>query len=659
MHRADGRRARAAVAHVRGGRGGDNRDALAAYFRARRPCCDAARANEKADPMDTPVRSKDADGREILDSVVIRFAGDSGDGMQLAGMQFTQTTAVAGNDLATFPDFPAEIRAPAGTTFGVSGFQIPAALKVNLRDVPKGGLVIVNTGAFTPQNLKKAGYDKNPLEDGTLDPYRKLEIDVSRLVLAAVEPHGLGTKEALRAKNLWTLGLLYWLFGRDRTPTIDWLKRKFAKRPDLAEANIAALNAGHVYGETAELPTGVAAYKIPKADLPKGEYRNITGNEALAWGLATAGRLADLPVLYGSYPITPASSVLHSLAGLKHYGVTTFQAEDEIAAICSAIGAAYAGIIGATATSGPGMALKGEAMGLAIMTELPLVIFDVQRAGPSTGMPTKTEQSDLFQAVWGRNGDAPLVVLAPATPAECFHFAIEAVRVAIKYMTPVIVLSDGYIANGAEPWSIPKYADLPKIPVHFRTDPAGFHPFLRDPETLARNWAKPGTPGLEHRIGGIEKSLGSGHISYDPDNHEKMTKVRAQKVLGVAKDLPHQKVEIGNERGALAVVGWGSTYGSIHQAVRRCRRDGLDVSHIHVRHLWPLPENLADLLAGFDRVMVPELNNGQLARLLRAEYLVPAVPFDKIAGMPFRVAELEQEIRTRIAAPPVKTTRLS
>ncbi|MBX7082116.1 MAG: 2-oxoacid:acceptor oxidoreductase subunit alpha [Nannocystaceae bacterium] len=630
--------------------------------------------------MDTPVRSKDADGREILDSVVIRFAGDSGDGMQLAGMQFTQTTAVAGNDLATFPDFPAEIRAPAGTTFGVSGFQIhfashdvltpgdepdvlvamnPAALKVNLRDVPKGGLVIVNTGAFTPQNLKKAGYDKNPLEDGTLDPYRKLEIDVSRLVLAAVEPHGLGTKEALRAKNLWTLGLLYWLFGRDRTPTIDWLKRKFAKRPDLAEANIAALNAGHVYGETAELPTGVAAYKIPKADLPKGEYRNITGNEALAWGLATAGRLADLPVLYGSYPITPASSVLHSLAGLKHYGVTTFQAEDEIAAICSAIGAAYAGIIGATATSGPGMALKGEAMGLAIMTELPLVIFDVQRAGPSTGMPTKTEQSDLFQAVWGRNGDAPLVVLAPATPSECFHFAIEAVRLAIKYMTPVIVLSDGYIANGAEPWSIPKYADLPKIPVHFRTDPAGFHPFLRDPETLARNWAKPGTPGLEHRIGGIEKSFGSGHISYDPDNHEKMTKVRAQKVLGVAKDLPQQKVEIGNDRGALAVVGWGSTYGSIHQAVRRCRRDGLDVSHIHIRHLWPLPENLADLLAGFDRVMVPELNNGQLARLLRAEYLVPAVPFDKIAGMPFRVAELEQEIRTRIAAPPVKTHRLS
>ncbi|MBK6921705.1 MAG: 2-oxoacid:acceptor oxidoreductase subunit alpha [Deltaproteobacteria bacterium] len=630
--------------------------------------------------MDTPVRSKDADGREILDSVVIRFAGDSGDGMQLAGMQFTQTTAVAGNDLATFPDFPAEIRAPAGTTFGVSGFQIhfashdvltpgdepdvlvamnPAALKVNLRDVPSGGLIILNTGAFTPQNLKKAGYEKNPLEDGTLDPYRKLEIDVSKLVVAAVEPFGLGTKEALRAKNVWTLGLLYWLFGRDRTPTIEWLKKKFAKRPDIAEANIAALNAGHVYGETAELPTGVAAYKIPKADLPRGHYRNITGNEALAWGLATAGRLAELPVFYGSYPITPASSVLHSLAGLKHYGVTTFQAEDEIAAICSAIGASYAGIIGATATSGPGMALKGEAMGLAIMTELPLVIFDVQRAGPSTGMPTKTEQSDLFQAVWGRNGDAPLVVLAPATPGECFYMAIEAVRLAIKYMTPVIVLSDGYIANGAEPWAIPSFADLPKIPVAFRTDPAGFHPYVRDPETLARNWAKPGTPGLEHRIGGIEKNFASGHISYDPENHQKMTKTRADKVLGVAKDLPLQKVEIGNERGKMVVVGWGSTYGSIHQAVRRARKDGLDVSHVHVRHLWPLPSNLADLLGGFERVLVPELNNGQLVRLLRAEYLIPADPMDKISGMPFRVAELEQEIRVKLAAPLVRNNRLS
>jgi 2-oxoglutarate ferredoxin oxidoreductase subunit alpha len=616
--------------------------------------------------MDTPVRPTDEEGREILDSVVIRFAGDSGDGMQLAGMQFTQTTAVAGNDLATFPDFPAEIRAPAGTTFGVSGFQIhfashdvltpgdepdvlvamnPAALKVNLRDVPKGGLVILNTGAFTPANLKKAGYDKNPLEDGTLDGYRKLEVDVSKHVLAAVEPHGLGTKEALRAKNLWTLGLLYWLFSRDRGPTIEWLRRKFAKRPDLAEANIAALNAGHVYGETAELPTGVAVYKIPKAELPKGEYRNITGNEALAWGIAAASRLADLPVLYGSYPITPASSVLHALAGLKHFGVTTFQAEDEIAAICSAIGAAYAGIIGVTATSGPGMALKGEAMGLAIMTELPLVILDVQRAGPSTGMPTKTEQSDLFQAVWGRNGDAPLVVLAPATPGECFSFAIEAVRIALKYMTPVIVLSDGYIANGAEPWAIPRFADIPKIEVNFRTDPEGYHPYLRDPETLARAWAKPGTPGLEHRIGGIEKNFASGHISYDPDNHQKMTLTRAAKVLGVARDLPDQGVDCGDDHGDLAVVGWGSTYGAIQQAVRRVRRDGHKVSHIHLRHMWPMPRNLEALLRRFKRIVVPELNNGQLVRVLRAEYLLPAEPLDKTAGMPFRVAEIEQAIR--------------
>ncbi len=622
--------------------------------------------------MDTPVRPTDAEGREILDSVVIRFAGDSGDGMQLAGMQFTEATAVAGNDLATFPDFPAEIRAPAGTTFGVSGFQIhfashdvltpgdepdvlvamnPAALKVNLRDVPKGGLVILNTGAFTPGNLKKAGYTRNPLEDGTLDGYRTLEIDVSKLVLAAVEPHGLGTKDALRAKNLWILGLLYWLFSRDRTPTVEWLRRKFAKRPDLAEANIAALNAGHVYGETAELPTGISVYKIPKAHLSEGHYRNVTGNEALAWGLAAAGRLAQLPVFFGSYPITPASSVLHTLAGLKHFGVTTFQAEDEIAAICSAIGAAYAGVIGVTATSGPGMALKGEAMGLAIMTELPLVILDVQRAGPSTGMPTKTEQSDLFQAVWGRNGDSPLVVLAPATPGECFAFAIEAVRIALEYMTPVIVLSDGYIANGAEPWSIPNFADLPAITVKFRQDPTGFNPYLRDPETLARNWAKPGTPGLEHRIGGLEKDFDSGHISYDADNHQKMTDTRAAKVQGVANSLPEQTVDCGDDHGDLAVVGWGSTYGSIQQAVRRARREGLSVSHVHVRHMWPMPRNLHALLSRFERILVPELNTGQLVKILRAEYLVPAQPLDKTSGMPFRVSEIAQGIRDALAKP--------
>jgi 2-oxoglutarate/2-oxoacid ferredoxin oxidoreductase subunit alpha len=619
--------------------------------------------------MDTPV-TQDTDGREVIESVVIRFAGDSGDGMQLAGMQFTQTTAVAGNDLATFPDFPAEIRAPAGTTFGVSGFQIhfashdvltpgdapdvlvamnPAALKVNLSDVPVGGLIVINTGAFTKLNLKKAGYEKNPLEDGSLEAYRTLEIDISRHTQAAVEHVGLGAKEALRTKNLWTLGLLYWMFGRDRGPTLQWLERKFAKKPDVAKANIAALNAGHAYGETAELPSNIRAYVVPQARLEKGEYRNVTGNDALAWGLAAAGRLADLPVMFGSYPITPASSVLHALAPLKHFGVITFQAEDEIAAVCSAIGASYAGAIGATATSGPGMALKGEGIGLAIMTELPLVIFDVQRAGPSTGMPTKTEQADLLQSVWGRNSDAPLCVLAPASPGECFDLAIEAVRLALKFMTPVIVLSDGYIANGAEPWKIPSFADLPKIEVSFRTDPEGFHPYVRDPETLARVWAKPGTPGLVHRIGGLEKDFETGHISYDPDNHHKMTKVRAEKIQRIARDVPEQHVELGEPGGKLAVVGWGSTYGAVNQAVRKCRNDGLDVSHIHIRHMWPLPRNLADLLRGYERIIVPELNNGQLVRILRAEYLVPAQPLDKIAGRPFRVAEVESAIRENLA----------
>lgn len=614
--------------------------------------------------MDTPV-SKDA-SRETLDSVVIRFAGDSGDGMQLAGTQFTQTTAVAGNDLATFPDFPAEIRAPAGTTFGVSGFQIhfashdvltpgdapdvlvamnPAALKVNLQDVPPGGLVIINEGAFTKNNLKKAGYQANPLEDDTLAPYRTLKIDISRLTTAAVEPYGLGAKEGLRTKNLWTLGLLYWMFGRDRTSTVQWLQRKFARKPELAEANIAALNAGHVYGETAELPSGIGAYEVPKAELEPGIYRNITGNEALAWGLATASRLANTQIVFASYPITPASTVLHSLAPLKNFGITTFQAEDEIAAVCSAIGASYAGAIGATATSGPGMALKGEGIGLAIMTELPLVILDVQRAGPSTGMPTKTEQSDLFQAVWGRNGDAPLCVLAPRSPGDCFHMAIEAVRLATKYMTPVVVLSDGYIANGAEPWKIPDTSELPKIEVRYAQASDAFHPFLRDETTLARNWPKPGTPGLEHRIGGLEKNYDSGHISYDPENHHKMTMVRAQKIQNIAQELPEQHVEIGPTAGKLAVVSWGSTYGSVHQAVRRQRQAGVDVSHIHIRHIWPLPRNLESLLKGYEKILVPELNAGQLVRLLRAEYLVPAQPLTRVAGKPFRVSEVEDGIR--------------
>ena len=609
--------------------------------------------------MDTPV------SRETLESVVIRFAGDSGDGMQLAGSQFTQTTAVAGNDLATFPDFPAEIRAPAGTTFGVSGFQIhfashdvltpgdapdvlvamnPAALKVNIGDTPKGALVIINTGAFTKANLKKAGYAANPLEDNTLDGYRTLKIDISRLTQAAVEHVGLGSKEALRTKNLWTLGLLYWLFDRDRKPTVDWLEGKFAKKPDVAKANVAALNAGHAYGETAELPSGVSTYKVPKAKLQPGTYRNITGNTALAWGLAAAGKLSGQQIMFGSYPITPASTVLHALAPLKHFGITTFQAEDEIAAVCASIGASYAGGIGATATSGPGMALKGEAIGLAVMTELPLVIFDVQRAGPSTGMPTKTEQADLFQAIWGRNSDAPLCVLAPQSPGDCFLLAIEAVRIAVKYMTPVIVLSDGYIANGAEPWKIPSLSHLPTLEVKYREDATGWHPYLRDDKTLARGWAIPGTVGLEHRIGGLEKSFETGHISYDPANHHKMTQVRAEKIQRIADDFPEQKVELGEDKGKLAMVSWGSTYGAVNQAVRRSRRAGLDVSHVHLRYMWPLPRNLEALLRGYEKIIVPELNNGQLSRLLRAEYLLPAESLAKVEGQPFRVTEVMNAI---------------
>ena len=613
--------------------------------------------------MDTPV-SQDVT-RKTLESVVIRFAGDSGDGMQLAGTQFTQTSALAGNDLATFPDFPAEIRAPAGTLFGVSGFQLhfasheiltpgddpdvlvamnPAALKVNLSDVTTGGFIIVNRDAFSKANLKKAGYDTNPLEDGSLDAYRVLEIDITRLATAAVEHTGIGAKAAQRTKNVWTLGLLYWLFDRDRATTTDWLKKKFAKKPELVEANVAALNAGHAYGETAELPVGVELYKVPKAKLPAGTYRNIEGNQALAWGIATAAKLAGTQVMFGSYPITPASSVLHALAPLKHFGVTTFQAEDEIAAVCSAIGASWAGAIGVTSTSGPGMALKGEGIGLAIMIELPLIILDIQRAGPSTGMPTKTEQADLFQALYGRNSDAPLCVLAPKSPGDCYLMAIEAVRITTKYMTPVILLSDGYIANGAEPWALPKFEDLPKIDVKYHADPEGFHPYLRDPDTLARVWPIPGTPGLEHRVGGLEKNFESGHISYDPDNHHKMTQVRAGKILGIANDIPEQTVELGEEGSTLCMVSWGSTYGSVNEAVRRARTQGKDVSHVHLRYMWPMPRNLEALLKTFKKVIVPELNNGQLAHVLRAEYLIPAQSLPKVAGKPFRVGEVLRAI---------------
>ena len=622
--------------------------------------------------MDTFAPSTTSTSRELIDSVVIRFAGDSGDGMQLTGSQFSESTAQMGNDLSTLPDFPAEIRAPAGTTFGVSGFQVhfaghdvmtpgdapdvlvamnPAALRVNLRDLKIGGMLVVNTGAFTPGNLKKAGYDVSPLDDESLGAYRLLKIDVSKLTLQAVAPFQLGTKEALRAKNMWTLGLMMWMFGRERESTVEWLRQKFAKHPAIADANVAALNAGHVYGETAELPGGIGCYQVPKARLAPGVYRNVTGNEATAWGLLTGGRLAGLELMLGSYPITPASTILHTLSNLRGYGITTFQAEDEIAAICAAIGASYAGALGITSTSGPGLALKSEALGLAVSTELPLVLVDVQRGGPSTGLPTKTEQSDLLQAMYGRNGDCPLAVIAACTPGDCFDMAIEAVRIATKYMTPVLLLTDGFLANSAEPWKIPDITTIKPFPVQFRRDTEGFHPSLRDPHTLARTWAVPGTPGLEHRIGGIEKHHDSGNISYDPDNHHKMTKVRAAKIAGIADDVPAQKIEQGEDSGDLVVVGWGSTFGAISQAVLGARRSGLKVSHLHIRYMNPLPRNLGELLRGFKKVIVPEMNNGMLVKVLRAEYLVDAQGLNKIAGQPFKIAEIEAEIRKQLNVP--------
>ena len=607
--------------------------------------------------------------REAVESVVVRFAGDSGDGMQLTGNQFTLATALAGNDLATFPDFPAEIRAPAGTTYGVSAFQInfgarviktsgdapdvlvamnPAALKVNVRDLKIGGLIIADSGTFKERNLKKAAYADNPLTDGSLEKYRLYEIDISRFTLEAVKDSGLSQKDALRCKNMWTLGLVSWMYGRKRKATVDWLSQKFAKQPEIAAANIAALNAGHAFGETAELPQGVSVYHVPEADIAPGLYRTVSGYEALAWGLVAGTQTAGLELTLSSYPITPASTLLHTLANFKQFGVVTFQAEDEIAAVCAAIGASYAGALGVTSSSGPGIALKSEAIGLAIAVELPLIVVNSQRAGPSTGMPTKTEQSDLYQAVFGRNADAQVVVLAARSPADCFEVAIEAVRLAAKYMTPVILLSDGYIANAAEPWLIPDVDELPGIDVSFRTDPADFHPFQRDPATLARPWVRPGTPGLEHRIGGLEKDFETSHISYDPENHQRMTDVRAAKITGIAQDIPPQAVEAGRDEGRLAVVGWGSTYGPISRAVDNVRNDGLDVSHIHIRHIWPLPSNLGDLLARFDQVLVPEMNKGQLVTVLRAEYLVPAEGLNNVSGQPFKIAEIEAAVRERV-----------
>src|SRR6059036_3538836 len=605
--------------------------------------------------------------REARDSVVIRFAGDSGDGMQVTGSQFTLETALAGSDFSTFPDFPAEIRAPTGTTFGVSAFQIhfggtdvmtpgdsvdvlvamnPAALTVEMSDLKVGGTVIVDTDAFNERNLKKAGYAKNPLEDDSLARYQVLKFDITKLSADAVKPHGLSSREAHLCRNMWALGLLLWMYGYERTATIDWLKRKFAKKQVIAEANIAALNAGHAFGETAEMTEHLVGYVVPKADVQPGRYRTVTGTEGLAWGLVAGLRAAGIEKLvFAGYPITPASALLHALANLRAYGVVTFQAEDEIAASGAALGASYTGALGVTSSSGPGIALKTEMLGLAIATELPLVVIDSQRAGPSTGMPTKAEQSDLFQAVHGRNADSPLAVLAAATASDCFDVAIEAVRIATKYMTPVILLSDAYLAHAAEPWRLPDASKLPRFPVHFRTDPAGFHPFVRDPVTLARAWAVPGTSGLEHRIGGLEKDYDTGHISYDPENHARMTRTRAAKIAGIAHDIPPQRAALGADHGTVAVVGWGSTYGAIQQAVREAREDGLDVSHIHLRYLNPFPSNLGDLLKRFDRVVVPEMNSGQLVQLLRAAYLLPAEGLNKVAGKPFKVAEIVQAIR--------------
>jgi 2-oxoglutarate ferredoxin oxidoreductase subunit alpha len=529
----------------------------------------------------------------------------------------------------------------------------PAALKTNLKDLRRGGLLVCDTGTFTPRNLGKAGYPTNPLEDGSLTDYQLLPLDVTKLTTDAVQPFGLGQKDAVRCRNMWTLGLMLWMYGRDRAATLQWLEKKFAKKPEIMGANIAALNAGHAFGETAELALHVVPVEVAPAPAQPGLYRTVTGTEALAWGLIAGAKAAALDrVVLASYPITPSSPVLHTLAGLKQLGVVTFQAEDEISAMCAAIGAAYGGVLGVTSSSGPGIALKTEALGLAVMAELPVVVINNQRAGPSTGMPTKTEQSDLHQAVFGRNADTPLPVIASATPSDCFEVAIEAVRLATRYMTPVLLLTDGYLANAAEPWLIPDLATLPRFPVQFRTDPSGFHPYLRDADTLARVWARPGTPGLEHRIGGLEKAYDSGHVSYDPDNHQKMTETRMAKVAGIANDIPLQRVSVGPETGQLAVVGWGSTYGPIHQAVRALAGEGASVAHIHLRYLNPLPRNLGDLLGGFQRVLVPEMNAGQLVTILRAAYLVPAEKLSKVTGKPFKISEIAAAIRARLEGRP-------
>jgi 2-oxoglutarate ferredoxin oxidoreductase subunit alpha len=610
---------------------------------------------------------------EQLDRVIIRFAGDSGDGMQLTGGQFTSETAAMGNDLATFPDFPAEIRAPAGSLPGVSGFQLhfadhdiltpgdapnvlvamnPAALKTNLKDLPKGGTLIVNTDAFNERNLQKAGYETNPLEDGSLDEFQLHEVPLTSLTVGALKDvEGVTSREAERSKNMFALGLMSWLYHRPVEHTIAFLESKFATRPEIAEANVKALQAGYAFGETTE--TFAVTYEVRPAKLAPGTYRNITGNQALSYGLVAASRLSGLPLFLGAYPITPASSILEELARHKNFGVRTFQAEDEIAAAGAALGAAFGGALGVTTSAGPGIVLKAETVGLAMQLELPLVICDIQRAGPSTGMPTKPEQADLLMVLFGRNSESPVPVVACATPSDCFDSAIEACRIALKYRTPVYLLSDAYLANGSEPWLLPDVETLPDISVEFATEPnenGEFLPYLRDDDTLARPWAVPGTPGLEHRIGGLEKADRTGNVSYDPDNHDLMTRLRAQKVAGIAADIPELEVDDPDGDAKLLVLGWGGTYGPIAAACRRVRASGRTVAHAHLRHLNPFPRNTGEVLRRYERVLVPEINTGQLLKLIRAEFLVDAIGYNRVRGLPFRSSELEEAIEAVIGS---------
>ncbi len=607
--------------------------------------------------------------QEVLQDVVIKFAGDSGDGMQLTGTQFTNNTALLGIDLSTFPDFPAEIRAPIGTLPGVSGFQLrfssdrvftpgdacdvlvamnAAALKANLGALKKGGKIIVNTDGFDSRNLRLANYPEgeNPLENGSLESYEVIRMDVTKMTREALKEFTMGMKEKDRAKNMFVLGFLYWMYGRDMDNTITFLKEKFGKKPDILDSNMKVLQAGYSYGDTTE--AFGTTYKVEKAKMNAGTYRSIMGNQALAYGLIAASQVSGLPMFLGSYPITPASDILHELSRHKNFGVRTFQAEDEIAAITSAIGAAYGGALGVTTTSGPGMALKAEAMGLAVMLEIPLIIVDVQRGGPSTGLPTKTEQSDLLQAYYGRNGECPMPVISASTPADCFEAVYEAVRISVQHMTPVIFLSDGYIANGAEPWKFPVTSELPPIHVKFKTElghgEEKLQPYLRD-EKLARPWAVPGTPGLEHRIGGIEKQNITGNISYDPENHQLMVKIRQEKVDKIADYIPEQKIDTGEEKGKVLVLGWGSTFGAIKSAVKELMDEGKEVSHAHLRYLRPFPKNLGEILKNFETVLVPEINNGQLIKILRDVYMIDAKAYNKIMGVPITKTELVEEIK--------------